>query len=112
MLKIILFYYLDDILTEDSLNRNSLLPRKIVEYPSSINIRTKYMTDEEDYTPIESISFSIFTNQQKLESITVLAGFAYENINYVFDIEVCILIKKFKEKKKTRFFVLFCFEYD
>lgn len=46
------------------------------------------MTDEEDYTSIESIAFSIRTNQRILKAITILAGLTYENINYVFNIEV------------------------
>ena len=51
-------------------------------------MRTKYVTDEEDYTRLESISFAVLTNQQLSQATTVLAGFAYDNIYYVFDIEV------------------------
>jgi hypothetical protein len=73
---IVFFSHLDNALTEDSLNNNSL-------------IRTKYTTDEEDYTSTESIVFSIRTNQQISQVITILAGLTYENINYRFNIEVC-----------------------
>ncbi len=78
-------------LTEASLNNNRLIPKTISEYPSPINIRTKYTTDEEDYTLQESISFALLTNQQTSQATTVLAGFAYDNIYYVFDIEVCLI---------------------
>jgi hypothetical protein len=81
----IFFSHLDNALTEDSLN-NSL-------------IRTKYTTDEEDYTSIESIVFSIRTNQQISQVITILAGLTYENINYLFNIEVCFDLNKQKKKK-------------
>ncbi|CAF1294668.1 unnamed protein product [Rotaria sp. Silwood1] len=74
-------------LTEASLNTNRLIPKTISEYPSPLNVRTKYTTDEEDYTLSESISFSILTNQQISQATTILAGFAYDNIYYVFDIE-------------------------
>ncbi|CAF3883981.1 unnamed protein product [Rotaria sp. Silwood2] len=74
-------------LTEASLNNNRLIPKTISEYPSPVNVRTKYTTDEEDYTLSESISFSILTNQQISQATTILAGFAYDNIYYVFDIE-------------------------
>ncbi|CAF0925941.1 unnamed protein product [Rotaria sordida] len=74
-------------LTEASLNNNRLIPKTISEYPSPLNVRTKYTTDEEDYTLSESIAFSILTNQQISQATTILAGFAYDNIYYVFDIE-------------------------
>jgi hypothetical protein len=67
-----------------------LIPKTISEYPSPINVRTKYTTDEEDYTSSELISFAVLTNQQSAQATTVLAGFAYDNIYYVFDIEVCL----------------------
>jgi hypothetical protein len=51
-------------------------------------VRTKYTTDEEDYTQSESISFALLFNQAISQATTVLAGFAYDNIYYVFDIEV------------------------
>ena len=76
-------------LTDASLNNNRLIPKTISEYPSPINVRTKYTSDEEDYTSTESISFALLTNQQNTQATTVLAGFAYDNIYYVFDIEVC-----------------------
>ncbi len=60
-------------------------------------IRTTYTTDEEDYTSSESIAFSIRTNQQTSQPIAVLTGLTYENIHYVFNIEVCFdLTKKTK----------------
>jgi hypothetical protein len=71
-----------------------LIPKTISEYPSPVNVRTKYTTDEEDYTLSESLSFAILTNQQNSQAITVLAGFAYDNIYYVFDIEVCLINKE------------------
>jgi hypothetical protein len=73
--KFIFYFYLDNVFKEHSLNNNSL--RHI-----------KYTTDEEDYTSIESIAFSIRTNQQISQEITILAGLTYENINYVFNIKV------------------------
>ncbi len=94
----ILFIYislcLGGALTETSLNNNRLIPKTISEYPSPINVRTKYTTDEEDYTLSESISFAVLTNQQISQATTILAGFAYDNIYYVFDIEVCLINKK------------------
>jgi hypothetical protein len=91
----ILFIYisicLGGALTEASLNNNRLIPKTISEYPSPINVRTKYTTDEEDYTLSESISFAILTNQQSSQPTTILAGFAYDNIYYVFDLEVCLI---------------------
>lgn len=84
------FYFcLGGALTDASLNNNRLIPKTISEYPSPINVRTKYTSDEEDYTSTESISFALLTNQQNTQATTVLAGFAYDNIYYVFDIEVC-----------------------
>ncbi|CAF2066583.1 unnamed protein product [Rotaria magnacalcarata] len=74
-------------LTEASLGSNRLIPKTISEYPSPANVRTKYTTDEEDYTLSESISFSLLTNQQISQATTILSGFAYDNIYYVFDIE-------------------------
>lgn len=77
-------------LTDASLNNNRLIPKTISEYPSPINVRTKYTSDEEDYTSTESISFALLTTQQSTQTATtVLAGFAYDNIYYVFDLEVC-----------------------
>lgn len=67
-----------------------MIPKTISEYPSPVNVRTKYTTDEEDYTLSESVSFSVLTNQQLSQTTTILAGFAYDNIYYVFDIEVCL----------------------
>ena len=52
----------------------------------------KYITDEEDYTSDELITFVIQTNQRSSQPITILAGFAYENINYVFTIEVWTIL--------------------
>ncbi len=72
------------------MDNESFIPKTIAEYPLPINIHTKYTTDKEDYTSTESIAFSIRTNQQILKPITILSGFAYENINYVFNIEVCL----------------------
>ncbi len=83
------YFYLDNVLTADSLNSTILIPKTILEYPSDINLRIKYLTDEEDYTSNESIAFSIHTTQQISQTITILDGVAYENINYVFNIEVC-----------------------
>jgi len=89
-----IYIYLGGGLTETSLNNNRLIPKTISEYPSPINVRTKYTTDEEDYTLSESISFAVLTNQQISQATTVLAGFAYDNIYYVFDIEVCLIYKQ------------------
>ncbi|CAF3647499.1 unnamed protein product [Rotaria sordida] len=80
-------HYLDDVLTENLFNSSNLIPESIIEYSSTINIPMKYTTDEEDYTSIESIAFSILTNQQILQTITILAGIANENISYTFNIE-------------------------
>ncbi|CAF1082643.1 unnamed protein product [Adineta steineri] len=74
-------------LTEASLNSNRLIPKTVSEYPLPFNVRTKYITDEEDYTLSESISFSVLSKQQTSQATTILAGFAYDNIYYVFDIE-------------------------
>lgn len=99
-IKFYIFLYLGGALTETSLANNRLIPKTITEYPSPINVRTKYTTDEEDYTLYESLSFSILTNQQVSQATTVLAGFAYDNIYYVFDIEVCSINQI---KQKTEF---------
>lgn len=86
----ITFFCLGGALTDASLNNNRLIPKTISEYPSPINVRTKYTSDEEDYTSLESISFALLTTQQSTQTATtVLAGFAYDNIYYVFDLEVC-----------------------
>jgi len=82
------FFCLGGALTEASLNNNRLIPKTISEYPSPINVRTKYTTDEEDYTLSETISFAVLTQQQASQATTILAGFAYDNIYYVFDLEV------------------------
>ncbi|CAF1653527.1 unnamed protein product, partial [Adineta ricciae] len=74
-------------LTEASLNSNRLIPKTVSEYPLPFNVRTKYLTDEEDYTLSEAISFSVLSKQQSSSTTTILAGFAYDNIYYVFDIE-------------------------
>jgi hypothetical protein len=87
MFNLIPEFRLDDILTEHSLNNNSLIPKTIIEYPS---IRTEYTTDKEDYTLTESLAFSIRTNQQISQTVTILAGFTSENINYTFNIKVCV----------------------
>ncbi len=68
-----------------------MIPKTVSEYPLPFNVRTKYITDEEDYTLSESISFSVLSKQQASPATTILAGFAYENIYYVFDIEVCLI---------------------
>lgn len=76
--------YLEDTSTDidDSFRSNSWIP-------TTINMNAKYLADEEDYTSIESIGFSMLTNQQTSQVITVLAGIANENMSYLFDIEVC-----------------------
>ena len=78
-------------LTEASLNSNRFIPKTISEYPSPSNVRTKYITDEDDYTSSESVSFAVLTNQLMSQATTILAGFTYDNIYYVFDIEVCLI---------------------
>ncbi|CAF3511313.1 unnamed protein product [Rotaria sp. Silwood1] len=78
---------LDNALTEDSFNSSNFIPETIIEYSSTIDIPKKYITAEEDYTSIESIAFSILTNQQISKTITILAGIANENISYAFNIE-------------------------
>jgi len=60
------------------------------------------MTDEDDYTAIESIAFSIRTNQQISQAITVLDGLTYENINYIFNIEVCLNLNKKRKLSQRR----------
>ncbi|CAF1947203.1 unnamed protein product [Rotaria magnacalcarata] len=77
----------DDTRIEDTFNSNSSTQETIIENSSTINTRKKYVTDEENYTSVESITFSIRTNQQTSKAITVLIGFAYENISYAFHIE-------------------------
>jgi hypothetical protein len=77
-------------------NINDGTARTVSAYPLAVDVRTKYVTDEEDYTSNESIAFSIHTNQQRSRSITLLAGFAYENINYAFSIEVCLGLASMK----------------
>ncbi|CAF3384749.1 unnamed protein product [Rotaria socialis] len=77
----------DDTRIEDTFNSNSSIQETIIENSSTLKTRKKYATDEEDYTSIESIIFSIRTNQQTSKAITVLIGFAYENISYAFHIE-------------------------
>ena len=90
LIDIFLSVCLGGALTDASLNNNRLIPKTISEYPSPINVRTKYTSDEEDYTSTESISFALLTTQQGTQTATtVLAGFAYDNIYYVFDLEVC-----------------------
>ena len=64
-------------------------------------MRTKYTTDEEDYTQTESISFALLFNQPISQATTVLAGFAYDNIYYVFDIEVAELTLPVEEERST-----------
>ena len=87
--------YLGGALTETSLSHNRFIPKTISEYPSPAHVRTKYTTDEEDYTSNESISFALLTDQaSSSQATTILAGFAYDNIYYVFDVEV--------RKKKKR----------
>lgn len=54
----------------------------------SLTTHLKYTTDEEDYTPIESLAFSMRTNQPKSQRGTILSGWTYDNINYSFNIEV------------------------
>lgn len=83
-----LTHYLEDTFAEDSLTNNSSIGNKVIDNSTIINSPKKYMTDEEDYTLIESIAFSIRTNQQKSKSNTVLAGINYDNISYSFNIEV------------------------
>jgi hypothetical protein len=56
-------------------------------------VHIKYTTDEEDYASNESIEFSIRVNQRITQMVTVLAGLTYDNINYVFNIEVCFILK-------------------
>ncbi len=68
-----------------------MIPKTVSEYPLPFNVRTKYITDEEDYTLSDSISFSVLSKQQASPATTILAGFAYDNIYYVFDIEVCLI---------------------
>ncbi|CAF4438388.1 unnamed protein product [Rotaria sp. Silwood2] len=92
---------LDNALTEDSFNSSGLIPETIIEYSSTINVPTKYMTDEEYYASIESIAFSILTNQQIPQSITVLAGIANENITYTFNIENGRLIFIFSQDNSS-----------
>ena len=46
------------------------------------------MTDVEDYTISESITFFLRTNQEISHATSVLVGLVQENIYYVFDIEV------------------------
>ncbi|CAF2152127.1 unnamed protein product [Rotaria magnacalcarata] len=77
----------DDTRIEDTFNSNTSTQETIIENSSTINTRKKYVTDEENYTSVESITFSIRTNQQTSKAITVLIGFAYENISYAFHIE-------------------------
>ncbi|CAF5090105.1 unnamed protein product, partial [Rotaria sp. Silwood1] len=68
-------------------NYSNFIPETIIEYSSTIDIPKKYITAEEDYTSIESIAFSILTNQQISKTMTILAGIANENISYAFNIE-------------------------
>ena len=91
-------------LTEGSLNTNRFIPKTISEYPSPIHVRTKYTTDEEDYTQSESISFALLFNQPISQATTVLAGFAYDNIYYVFDIEVNRRSSRVRRKHRACFF--------
>jgi hypothetical protein len=63
----------------------------------NFSTRTKYTTDEEDYTSIESIAFSFRINQPITHGITVLAGLTYDNINYIFNIEVCFVLNRKQE---------------
>lgn len=91
-------------LTEASINQNRFIPKTISEFPSPTSIRTKYSTDEEDFTEIESLSFALLTTQKSSQTITVLAGFAYDNIYYVFDIEVKINENEARRSKTENFF--------
>ncbi|CAF1687617.1 unnamed protein product, partial [Adineta ricciae] len=54
----------DKFLSKDSVNLNHEIPRSIIDYPLATNSHMKYITDEEDYTSDELITFVIQTNQR------------------------------------------------
>ncbi|CAF0871438.1 unnamed protein product, partial [Didymodactylos carnosus] len=62
------------------------IPKNIGEYPTPKHLRIKYITDEEEYAPSESLSFAIRTNQK--EKTIVISCYSFENnVNYYFELE-------------------------
>lgn len=73
---------------DSSSENENFIPKTINEYPSPINVLTKYQSDFDSYTFRESIAFSIRTKQKFVESVTIVAALIDEEIFFAFDIEV------------------------
>ncbi|CAF1107181.1 unnamed protein product, partial [Didymodactylos carnosus] len=62
------------------------IPKTVSEYPTPKHLRIKYLTDEEEYAPSETLSFAVRTNQQG--KMTVLSGYSFENnVNYYCELD-------------------------